>query len=57
MIAQDKNVIRKELTINVPQRRAFQAFTERMDAWWPRAHHIGKAEMKRAVLEPREGGR
>ena len=32
-------------------------FTEQMDQWWPRSHHIGKAEMKKAVLETREGGR
>jgi uncharacterized protein YndB with AHSA1/START domain len=28
-----------------------------MDAWWPRTNHIGKVEMKRAVLEPKKGGR
>jgi uncharacterized protein YndB with AHSA1/START domain len=32
------DVVRKELTINASQRRAFQAFTEQMDLWWPRMH-------------------
>jgi len=49
--------VRKELTIKVSQARAFRTFTELMDQWWPRSHHIGKAELKKAVLEPRQGGR
>ena len=49
--------VRKELTIKASQARAFQAFTERMDRWWPRSHHIGTTEMKELVLEPRQGGR
>ena len=49
--------VRKELTIKAPQARAFRAFTELMDHWWPHSHHIGKAELKKAVLEPRQGGR
>jgi len=57
MTAPDKNVVRKELTINASQKQAFQAFTKELDRWWPRSHHIGKAEMKQAVLEMKEGGR
>ena len=36
---------------------AFRVFTEGFDRWWPRSHHIGKAELARCVLEPRAGGR
>jgi len=55
----DKKIdaVRKELMINASQPRAFQAFTEQLDLWWPRSHHIGKSELKRAVLETKEGGR
>jgi uncharacterized protein YndB with AHSA1/START domain len=57
MIGKMHTVVRKELMINASQRRAFQAFTEQLDQWWPRSHHIGKSEMKEAVLEARQGGR
>jgi hypothetical protein len=49
--------VRKELMIKASADHAFRTFTEQIDKWWPRSHHIGKAEMKQAVLEPREGGR
>ena len=57
MITHKLDSVRKELLIKASQRRAFQAFTELMDRWWPRSHHIGKSEMKQAVLETKEGGR
>lgn len=56
MIGKIHDVVRKDLMIKASQRRAFQAFTE-MDLWWPRSHHIGKAEMKEPVLETKPGGR
>jgi len=49
--------VRKQVVVEAPQERAFRVFTERFDAWWSRSHHIGKAEMKRAVIETRAGGR
>jgi uncharacterized protein YndB with AHSA1/START domain len=57
MTPPDKNVVRKELMISASQKRAFQTFTDGLDLWWPRAHHIGKAELKRAVLEAKANGR
>ncbi len=49
--------VRKQIVVEAPQERAFRVFTENLDSWWPRGHHIGKAEMKSAVLEPRADGR
>ena len=48
---------RKTLTVDVPVEHAFDVFTRRMDAWWPRTHHIGTVPMQQAVLEPFDGGR
>jgi uncharacterized protein YndB with AHSA1/START domain len=49
--------VRRSITVAAPVERAFTVFTENLDAWWPREHHIGEADMKEAVLEPRAGGR
>lgn len=49
--------VRKTLTLACAPEKAFQVFTDGFDRWWPRGDHIGKAEMARAVIEPRTGGR
>lgn len=49
--------VKKSIVVNCPVAHAFEVFTKRFDLWWPRAHHIGKADMKEAIIEPREGGR
>ena len=49
--------VRKTLTVRATPQTAFRVFTEGFDRWWPRSHHIGKAELERCVLEPRVGGR
>jgi uncharacterized protein YndB with AHSA1/START domain len=56
MISTD-TTYRTSVTVNAPIERAFAVFTEGFDSWWPRTHHIGTAEMARATLEPRVGGR
>lgn len=48
---------RSEITVDAPLQRAFAFFTESFDAWWPREHKIGGADLERATIEPREGGR
>ena len=49
--------VRKEVVVEAPVERAFRVFTERFDAWWPRDHHILKAPLAKAVIEPAAGGR
>jgi hypothetical protein len=50
--------VRKSITVDVPQQRAFDVFTGRMTEWWPlESHHIGAQPAQEAVLEPRDGGR
>jgi uncharacterized protein YndB with AHSA1/START domain len=49
--------VRKSIVVNASLERAFSAFTEGFDSWWPRSHHIGKQPMEQAVIEGCEGGR
>lgn len=54
-----KNIepIRKEIMVEASQEVAFKVFTEKMDTWWPRTHHIGKAPMTEQILEAKPNGR
>ncbi|HVU02171.1 MAG TPA: SRPBCC family protein [Polyangiaceae bacterium] len=49
--------VRKEVVVNVSAERAFRVFTEGVDGWWPRKHHIGTSPLKRTIIEPGVGGR
>jgi uncharacterized protein YndB with AHSA1/START domain len=49
--------VTKSITVKASPQRAFEVFTSDFDSWWPRTHHIGKAPLQRAILEPRQGGR
>jgi len=49
--------VQKSITVKAGAERAFRVFTEGVDAWWPRGHHIGKSPMTKAVIEGRAGGR
>src|SRR5712692_11117876 len=44
-------------TVRVPIEKAFRVFTSSFNTWWPHEFHIGQAEMAKAILEPRAGGR
>lgn len=47
----------KRITVKASAERAFQVFTEGMDTWWPRSHHIGKSPMTKTIIEGHAGGR
>jgi hypothetical protein len=47
--------MRKSIQVRAGLARTFRVFTEEMDSWWPRTHHIGSSPMKRVVVEGREG--
>ena len=49
--------VRKSVAVKATADHAFQVFTERIDSWWPRTHHIGNAPMVKAIIEGRAGGR
>src|ERR1700744_4623936 len=48
--------VRKRIRVRTDAAHAFRVFTEEMDTWWPRSHHIGSSPMKRVVVEGRPGG-
>lgn len=50
-------VVRKQITAQASQERAFAVFTDGQAGWWPRDKQIGAQPMVEAVVEPREGGR
>ncbi|WP_049973870.1 SRPBCC family protein [Azospirillum sp. B4] len=47
----------KTVQVKASQTHAFQVFTTRFSTWWPATHHIGKAPMVNAVIEPKMDGR
>ena len=49
--------VRKSITVKATVEHAFQVLTEGFDTWWPRADHIGKQPMVKAVIETHAGGR
>ena len=52
-----ENVVKRSIVVNAPIEHAFKIFTERLDLWWPKEHHIGKADLETAIMEPKAGGR
>ena len=49
--------VRKNVRVRASAARAFKVFTEGIDSWWPKTHHIGSSPMTRAIMEGRVGGR
>jgi hypothetical protein len=49
--------IKKEFTVEASQQTAFEIFTQKMDLWWPRTHHIGRSDMTEVIVELQKGGR
>jgi uncharacterized protein YndB with AHSA1/START domain len=49
--------VRKTVTVRATIDRAFRVFTDGMDSWWPRTHHIGKSPMTKTIIEAATGGR
>lgn len=48
--------VRYSVTVPISAQRAFTLFTEGFNTWWI-GHHIGKAELAEAVIEPSVDGR
>ncbi len=49
--------VRKSMRVHASAPAAFEFFTAGMDRWWPKSHNIGRAPIRRCVIEPFVGGR
>jgi Activator of Hsp90 ATPase homolog 1-like protein len=49
--------VRKSIRVPGSPAVAFEFFTAGIDRWWPKSHGIGRAPIRRCVLEPFVGGR
>jgi uncharacterized protein YndB with AHSA1/START domain len=50
-------VVRRTISVAASQQRAFDVFTAKFGAWWPREYRIGPAPMLDFIMEPKVGGR
>jgi hypothetical protein len=39
--------VKKQIVVETSQQRAFRTFTDGIDRWWPRDHHIGPSPLER----------
>jgi uncharacterized protein YndB with AHSA1/START domain/uncharacterized damage-inducible protein DinB len=56
-VTEQNTTVRKSVTVKASIDHAFKVFTDGFDTWWPRAHHLGKKPLQKAVIEGRAGGR
>jgi hypothetical protein len=49
--------VRKSIRVQASPLVAFEFFTAGIDRWWPKSHNIGRAPIRRCIVEPRVGGR
>jgi len=53
----DTTDVRVEVIVQAPIERTFQAFTERVGSWWPRAYRLGADDWVDVRIEPHVSGR
>ena len=49
--------IKKEVVVEASQETSFKVFTEKIDQWWPKELHVGKAPLGESILEAGPAGR
>lgn len=53
----DDTAVRRSIDVTASAERAFAVFTEGLDGWWPRSHHLLPGNLARVGVDPHEGGR
>lgn len=49
--------VRKTIVVQATPAAAFEAFTARIDRWWPKTHRLGGVAIVATTIEPFVGGR
>jgi hypothetical protein len=49
--------VRRSIEVKASQTKAFEVFTNKTTAWWPKSHQVGKSPLAAAIIEPRVNGR
>lgn len=49
--------VRKSIVVKATPAQAFDAFSARIDRWWPKSHGIGATPVRESIIEPYVGGR
>jgi len=52
-----ETAVRRSIEVAAAPERAFAVFTDGLDGWWPRSHHVQAGELARVGIDPHEGGR
>jgi len=55
--ADNATSVRTAIDVAVPPEHAYRVFTEGMDSWWTRTHHVQAGQLKRMGVDPQVGGR
>jgi uncharacterized protein YndB with AHSA1/START domain len=55
--ADNDTAVRCSIDVAADAERAFAVFTDGMDGWWIREHHVQAGELRRVAVEPEVGGR
>lgn len=55
--AGDSTIVRTEVEVNAPPEIAYSVFTDGIDRWWDRSHHVQSGELKEIGVDPEVGGR
>ncbi len=53
----DSTVVRTTVEVAAPPEHAFDVFTNGIDRWWTRTHHVQSGELKEIGVDPYVGGR
>ena len=51
------DAIKKEVVVEASQETSFKVFVEKIDQWWPKELHVGKAPLRESILEAAPAGR